>query len=180
MLIEYGPDRVYDPLQSALAHLSDGVYGTYEGLCRLLWLSPVVPTEIKEGLRFLSAATIGCAYCRTVREVDAGGERLLPDRFYQAVGGGDRDWEAIVPAPWPPLFEAAAEALADRPLSPATMERATAAGVTVAQLVEALFFMLVIGASHRFSVAFGVEESCPLPARLLSGRAAGAEGGPAG
>jgi hypothetical protein len=171
MLIDYGPDRVLDPLQSALAHLSDGMYGTYEGLCQLLWRSPVVPTEIKEGLRFLSATTIGCAYCRTVREVDVAGARLLPDGFYQAVGRGDRDWEAVVPAPWPPVFEAATQSLADQPISAATMERARAAGVTVPQLVEALFFMLVIGASHRFSVAFGVEESCPLPATLLAGRA---------
>ena len=173
MLIDYGPDRVLDPLQSALAHLSNGMYGSYEGLCQLLWLSPVVPTEIKEGLRFLSASTIGCAYCRTVREVDGQGARLLPDGFYRAVGRGDRDWRAIVPQPWPALFEAAGEALADRPIPAATLERARAAGVTVPQLVEGLFFMLVIGASHRFSVAFGVEESCPVPASLLAGRPEG-------
>jgi hypothetical protein len=75
--------------------------------------------------------------------------------------------------PWPALFEAAGEALADRPIPAATLERARAAGVTVPQLVEGLFFMLVIGASHRFSVAFGVEESCPLPAGLLAGRPEG-------
>jgi hypothetical protein len=170
MLIDYGPDRVLDPLQSALAHLSNGMYGSYEGLCQLLWLSPVVPTEVKEGLRFLSATTIGCAYCRTVREIDSAGARLLPDSFYQAVGRGDRDWEAIVAAPWAPVFEAATETLAGQPISPATLERVRVAGVTVPQLVEALFFMLVIGASHRFSVAFGVEESCPVPATLQAGR----------
>lgn len=170
MLIDYGPDRVLDPLQSALAHLSEGMYGTYEGLCQLLWWSPKVPTDVKEGLRFLSAATIGCAYCRTVREVDRTGTRLLPDDFYQAVGRGDRDWERIAPAPWPAVFEAATQTLAGQPISTATLERARSAGVTVPQLVEALFFMLVIGASHRFSVAFGVEASCPVPATQLAGR----------
>jgi hypothetical protein len=82
----------------------------------------------KEGLRFLSAATIGCAYCRTVREVDRTGTRLLPDDFYRAVGRGDRDWDRIAPAPWPAVFEAATQALAGQPISTATLERARAAG----------------------------------------------------
>lgn len=179
MLIDYGPDRVLDPLQSALAHLSHGMYGTYEGLCQLMWGSPVVPTEIKEGLRFLSATTIGCAYCRTVREVDATGTRLLPDDFYRAVGHGDRDWETIAPAPWPALFEAATQTLAGEPISPTTLERARTAGITDPQLVEAVFFMLVIGASHRFSVAMGVEESCPIPATELAGQPQSAPSPPA-
>jgi 2-oxoisovalerate dehydrogenase E1 component len=42
--------------------------------------------------------------------------------------------------------------------------------LVVAHEVEALFFMLVIGVSHRFSVAFGVEASCPMPATQLAGR----------
>jgi hypothetical protein len=34
--------------------------------------------------------------------------------------------------------------------------------------VTALFYMLVIGASHRLSHALGVEAQCRVPARLLS------------
>ena len=62
----------------------------------------------------------------------------------------------------------AEEVLADRPVSDDSLERARAEGLTEAQIVEAIFFMLLIGASHRFSAAFGVEASCALPTRLQS------------
>ena len=64
MSLDPAPGRTLDPLQSVLAHLGPGMYGTYEGLCMHLWHSPSVPTWVNEGLRYLSAITIGCAYCR--------------------------------------------------------------------------------------------------------------------
>jgi alkylhydroperoxidase family enzyme len=160
--------RILDPLQSVLAHLGPGMYGTYEGLCMHLWHSPAVPTWVKEGLRYLSAVSIGCSYCITVREQDTAGSRLLSDDFYGRIGAGERNWEELVEAPWPVVFAMAEEVLADRPVSDDSLERARAEGLTEEQIVEAIFFMLLIGASHRFSAAFGVEASCALPTRLQS------------
>jgi hypothetical protein len=161
-LIDPAPNRTLDPLQSVLAHLPNNGYGMYEGVCTFLWNDPVVPPEIKEGLRFLSATRIGCAYCRTVREHDYGGRRLLPDTFYAAVASGNEDWGSLVDARWAPLFEVAAQILKDREVTAATMARARE-HLSEAQIVQAIFFMLVVGASHRFSRAFGVEESCAVP-----------------
>ena len=105
-LIEPAPSRTLDPLQSVLAHLPDGMYGTYEGLCNFMLVYPGVPPHVKEGLRYLSAVTIGCAFCREFRESDPGGARLLPDEFYAQVAAGSPDWDALVGAEWAPLFVA--------------------------------------------------------------------------
>src|ERR1044072_8378588 len=122
-LIEPAPSRTLDPLQSLLAHLPDGMYGTYEGLCNFMLVYPGVPPHVKEGLRYLSAVTIGCAVCRGFRESDPGGARLLPDGSYAHGAAGSPDWDALVGAEWPPLFVAAAEVLADEHISDATMAR---------------------------------------------------------
>lgn len=166
-LISPAPNRTLDPLQSVLSHLPNNGYGMYEGLCTLLWNEPAVPVEIKEGLRFLSATRIGCAYCRTVREHDHGGHRLLPNDFYRAVGLGSADWEELLDPEWAPLFEIAEDVLADAEVSATTMER-TRRHLSDAQIVQAIFFMLVVGASHRFSRAFGVEETCAVPTVTVS------------
>jgi alkylhydroperoxidase family enzyme len=144
------------------------MYGTYEGLCMHLWHSPTVPTWVKEGLRYLSAVSIGCSYCVTVRERDTAGVRLLNDDFYSQVGAGERNWEQRVEEPWHSVFAIAEEVLADRVVTEDAMQRARDGGLTDGQIVEAIFFMLLIGASHRFSAAFGVEASCALPTRLQS------------
>lgn len=166
-LIEPAPSRTLDPLQSVLAHLPDGMYGTYEGLCNFMLVYPGVPPHVKEGLRYLSAVTIGCAFCREFRESDPDGARLLPDEFYAQVAAGSPDWEALVGAEWAPLFAAAAEVLGDEQISDTTMEKLRER-LSEAQIVTALFYMLVIGASHRLSHALGVEAVCRVPAQLLS------------
>jgi hypothetical protein len=166
-LIEPAPSRTLDPLQSVLAHLPDGMYGTYEGLCSFMLVYPGVPPHVKEGLRYLSAVTIGCAFCREFRESDPDGARLLPDEFYAQVAAGSPDWDALVGAEWAPLFVAAAEVLADEQISDATMDKLRER-LSEAQVVTALFYMLVIGASHRLSHALGVEAVCHVPAQLLS------------
>ena len=167
-LIEPASSRTLDPLQSVLAHLPDGMYGTYEGLCNFMLIDPAVPSHVKEGLRYLSAVTIGCEFCREFRESDPGGARLLPDEFYAEVAGGSPDWEALVGAEWAPIFDMAVETLAGERVSDATMERLKAS-FSDAQIVQSLFYMLLIGASHRFSHALGVEAVCRVPARLISG-----------
>jgi hypothetical protein len=167
-LIEPAASRTLDPLQSVLAHLPDGMYGTYEGLCNFMLIDPSVPPHVKEGLRYLSAVTIGCAFCREFRESDPDGARLLPDAFYADVAAGSPDWDALVGARWAPLFAMAVEVLADEQVSDATMTRLRAE-LTDRQIVTALFYMLVIGASHRLSHAFGVEATCRVPSQLLSG-----------
>jgi hypothetical protein len=166
-LIEPAPSRTLDPLQSVLAHLPDGMYGTYEGLCNFMLVYPGVPPHVKEGLRYVSAVTIGCAFCREFRESDPEGQRLLPDAFYAQVAAGSPDWDALVGPEWAPLFVAAAEVLADEQISDATMEKLRER-MSEAQIVTALFYMLVIGASHRLSHALGVEAVCRVPAQLLS------------
>lgn len=165
-LLDNGPSRTLDPLQSILAHLPDPGYGLYEGACTFLWNEPSVPMEIKEGLRFLSASRIGCAYCRTVRENDFGGRRLLPDDFYSLVASGTTDWENLVGQPWAGLFELADEILEHDEASKDTIRHAKHS-LSQAQIVEGIFFMLLIGASHRFSRAFGIEESCEIPTRIM-------------
>jgi hypothetical protein len=166
-LIEPAPSRTLDPLQSVLAHLPDGMYGTYEGLCNFMLVYPDVPPRIKEGLRYLSAVTIGCAFCREFRESGADGRRLLSDDFYAQVAAGSPDWDALVGQEWAPLFAAAAEVLADEQISDTTMARLRE-NLSDGQIVTALFYMLVIGASHRLSHALGVEAQCRVPAQLLS------------
>jgi alkylhydroperoxidase family enzyme len=168
MSVQPAPTRILDPLQSVLAHLGPGMYGTYEGLCMHLWHSPTVPTSVKEGLRYLSAVSIGCSYCVTVRERDRAGVRLLNDDFYARVGAGEPNWEQLVDAPWHNVFAMAEEVLADHAVPDDALQRARDGGLTDGQIVEAIFFMLLIGASHRFSAAFGVEASCALPTRLQS------------
>jgi alkylhydroperoxidase family enzyme len=168
MSMQPAPTRVLDPLQSVLAHLGPGMYGTYEGLCMHLWHSPTVPTWVKEGLRYLSAVSIGCSYCVTVRERDTAGTRLLGDDFYGRVGDGERNWAELVEAPWHVVFAIAEDVLAECPVPDDALRRARAGGLTDGQVVEAIFFMLLIGASHRFSAAFGVEAACALPTRLQS------------
>jgi hypothetical protein len=133
----------------------------------LLWNDPAVPPEVKEGLRFLSATRIGCAYCRTVREHDHGGRRLLDDAFYEAVASGSSDWSGFVGMKWAPLFDLAGEVLDGGEVSPSVVARARE-GLTDEEIVQATFFMLVIGASHRFSRAFGVEAACPVPTTIRS------------
>jgi hypothetical protein len=162
-LIEGTPTRTYDPVQSVLALLPDGIYGTYEGLMNHLLLEPAVPMEVKEGLRYLSAVTIGCEFCRTFREVDESGARLLPDEFYDRVAEGETQWEEIVPAPWAPVFEIAAEVLGDSgEIAAETFDRVRAT-FSEAQIVEALFYMLLVGASHRLSHALGIPAVCSVP-----------------
>jgi hypothetical protein len=164
-LIETAPSRQLDPLQSVLAHMPNGMYGLYEGLCMYMWVDPAVPTEIKEGLRFYSAATIGCAYCQTVREQTRDGARLLPDSFYAGASSASPRWEELVGDEWAPVFEMAAEVLRNDVVRPQTMERLRR-HLDDTQIVESLFFLLVIGASHRFSRAVDVEQACLVPTRL--------------
>jgi hypothetical protein len=166
-LIEPAGSRTLDPLQSVLAHLPDGMYGSYEGLCNFMLIDPSVPPHVKEGLRYLSAVTIGCAFCREFRESDPDGARLLPEEFYAQVAAGSPDWDALVGEKWAPLFEMGVEALANEQVSDATMGRLKA-NLTDRQIVTALFYMLLIGASHRFSHALGVEAVCRVPSVLLS------------
>jgi hypothetical protein len=173
-MIDSAPSRAYDPLQSVLAHLPDGMYGAYQGLCNFMLIDPLVPRKVKEGLRYLSAVTIGCEFCRTYKDVDAAGNRLLPDGFYEQVAAGTPDWEACMDAQWAPAFEMAVEVLGDGQITPRTLARLRA-NLTDSQIVESLFYLLLIGASHRFSRALGVEATCAVPTRLL----AGAETGPA-
>jgi hypothetical protein len=166
-MIESAPSRAYDPLQSVLAHLPDGMYGIYEGLCNFMLLDPLVPMEVKEGLRYLSAVTIGCEFCRTFKEVDGEGSRLLPDHFYERVADGQPGWEDLVDAQWVPVFEMATEVLGEGEITTDTLGRLKVS-LTDAQVVEALFYLLLIGASHRFSHALGVEASCRVPTRLIA------------
>jgi len=167
-MIENAPSRTYDPLQSVLAHLPDGMYGAYEGLCNFMLLDPLVPMNVKEGLRYLSAVTIGCEFCRTFREVGGDGSRLLPDRFYEQVADGEPRWEELVDAKWAGVFEMAVEVLGEGEIAGSTLQRLKV-NLTDAQIVEALFYLLLIGASHRFSHALGVESSCRVPTRLIAG-----------
>jgi hypothetical protein len=169
-MIEGVPSPTYDPVQAVLAHLPDGVYGTYEGLMNHLLLSPLVPMEIKEGLRYVSAVTIGCEFCRTFREVDGSGVRLLHDEFYAQVADGDARWEELVPVEWVPVFEMAVEVLDEAGTISATTLARLKENVSEAQIVEALFYVFVVGASHRLSHALGIPASCAVPA------AAGAPG----
>jgi hypothetical protein len=162
-MIEGVPSRVYDPLQSVLAVLPAGMYGTYEGLLHHMLLDPAVPMEIKEGLRYLSAVTIGCEFCQTYREVDPAGARLLPERFYEEAVNGRPHWDDLVPAPWAPVFEMANEVLADRGKISATTMKRLKEGLSDAQIVEALFYMLLVGASHRLSHALGIAAACSVP-----------------
>jgi hypothetical protein len=163
-MIEGVPSRIYDPVQSVLALLPDGMYGTYEGLMNHMLLDPTIPMEIKEGLRYLSAVTIGCEFCRTYREVDPSGSRLLPEEFYARVAEGETEWETIAPAPWAPVFQMAVEVLGDTgEIAPRTLERVKAS-FTDTQIVEALFYMLLVGASHRLSHALGIPAVCSVPA----------------
>lgn len=164
-LLEPAPGRTLDPLQSVLAHMPNGMYGSYEALCQFMWIDPLVPSEVKEALRFLSACRIGCAFCQTVRETDRGGNQLLPDSFYTSLQYGEKAWEDHVDAQWHGLFVMAEQVLRDERISDATMD-AYRDIYSPAQIVEALFFMLVVGASHRFSVAFGLEDSCPVPTQI--------------
>jgi len=172
-IIDSAPSRAYDPLQSVLAHLPDGMYGTYEGLCNFMLIDPLVPMNVKEGLRYLSAVTIGCEFCRTFKEVDSDGNQLLPNSFYEEVAAGAPDWEACIEAKWAPTFEMATEVLGDGEITPRTLERLKA-NLTDSQIVESLFYLLLIGASHRFSHALGVDATCPVPTRLLAGGEAAA------
>lgn len=176
-LIDSAPARVLDPLQSVLMHLPGGMYGTYQALCDFVALDPIVPMDVKEGLRYLSASRVGCAYCVTVRLGDTTGSRLLGDTFYEALDAGRTDWEAFVPAGWSTLFVMADEVLTGGVIGPVT-------GATLkdrhsdAQIVEALFYTLLIGASHRFSRALGIEAACLVPTTLLPAEAPSAAAQP--
>ena len=172
-IIDSAPSQAYDPLQSVLAHLPDGMYGSYQGLCNFMLIDPLVPMNVKEGLRYLSAVTIGCEFCRTFREVDSDGNRLLPDSFYEQVAAGTPDWEACIEAKWAPTFQMATEVLGDGEITPRTLERLKA-DLTDSQIVESLFYLLLIGASHRFSHALGVEATCAVPTRVFAGGEAAA------
>jgi hypothetical protein len=165
-MIEGVPSRIYDPVQGVLAHLPDGIYGTYEGLMNHLLLSPLVPMEVKEGLRYVSAVTIGCEFCRTFREVDGSGARLLHDEFYAQVADGDARWEELVPVRWVPAFEMAVEVLDEAETISATTLARLKESLSDAQIVEALFYLFVVGASHRFSHALGIPAACAVPAAV--------------
>jgi hypothetical protein len=167
-LIDAADDRILDPLQSVLMHLPGGMYGSYQALCDYMALEPSVPESVKEGLRYVSAARVGCAFCVTVRLPGASGERLLPDAFYDAVLADRVDWDSAAPRDWAPVFRMADEVLAGGVISAAT-GAALKSAYTDAQIVEALFYLLLIGASHRFSRALGIEEACAVPTRLSSG-----------
>src|SRR5262249_12897776 len=124
---------------------------------------PLVPMEIKEGLRYVSAVRIGCDYCRTFRQLDHSGNRLLGDEFYDLAADPEPSWAEIIPEPWPPVFEMADEVLSKGgAISAGTLERLKAR-LTEAQIVEALFYMLIVGASHRLSHAFGIPAFCEAP-----------------
>jgi hypothetical protein len=152
-----------DPLQAVLMHLPNGAYGTYQGLCRLLYLDPCVPSAVLEGLRYLSAVGNGCEYCQTVRGRSEAGEPLLDPRFYDVTASPEeRDWSAYVGEPWPVVFEMATEVLRDRVVSASTGERLHAL-LTEAQIALCLFYFELVGASHRFSRAAGIEAACALP-----------------
>jgi hypothetical protein len=60
--------------------------------------------------------------------------------------------------------------MADEVLAEGVIRDDTAALLTStysqAQIVEGLFFLLLIGASHRFSRALRIEEACALPTRM--------------
>jgi alkylhydroperoxidase family enzyme len=163
--LENAPNRIYDPIESVLAHLPDGMYGAYEGLCNYVQADPLVPPDIKEGLRFLSAVRIGCEFCSQARYSDANGHRLLPDDFYDAAAERETPWEGIVDRHWAPVFGMADEVLGNGVISAETM-KALKAELTESQIVEALFFMLIVGASHRFSRALGIEAACRVPTEL--------------
>ena len=165
-MIEGVPSRTYDPVQGVLAHLPDGIYGTYEGLMNHLLLSPIVPMEVKEGLRYVSAVTIGCEFCRTFREVDGSGARLLHDEFYAQVADGDARWDELVPVQWVPVFEMAVEVLDEAGTMSATTLARLKENLSEAQIVEALFYLFVVGASHRLSHALGIPAACAVPATV--------------
>lgn len=164
-LIDSAPARVLDPLQSVLLHLPGGMYGAYQALCDYVGLDPAVPEGVKEGLRYLSATRVGCAFCVTVRLPGAGGARLLPDDFYDAIAAGRTDWDAITPPGWDDIFRMADEVLIDGVVSAGT-GREMKARHTDAQIVEALFYMLLIGASHRLSRALGIDAVCLVPTTM--------------
>lgn len=157
------PTREYDPVQSVLALLPAGIYGTYEGLMNHLLLDPLVPSEVKEGLRYLSAVTIGCEFCQTFREVDSTGARLLPEEFYVKVAEENPQWEGLVATEWLPVFEMAVEVLTGSgTISEGTLGRLRE-NLDDSQIIEALFYLLVVGASHRLSHALGVPAFCEAP-----------------
>jgi hypothetical protein len=157
------PSREYDPVQSVLALLPAGIYGTYEGLMDHLLLDLLVPSEIKEGLRYLSAVTIGCEFCRTFREVDSSGARLLPEEFYAQVAEENPQWEGLVAAEWVAVFEMGVEVLTGGgTISQGTLGRLKES-LDDAQIVEALFYLVVVGASHRLSHALGIPAFCRVP-----------------
>lgn len=164
-LIDSAPARVLDPLQSVLLHLPGGMYGAYQALCDHIGLDPIVPEGVKEGLRYLSATRVGCAFCVTVRLPGVAGGRLLTDDFYEAIEAGRTDWTAIAPPGWDDIFMMADEVLIDGAVSAAT-GRLNKARHTDAQIVEALFYMLLIGASHRLSRALGIEAACLVPTTM--------------
>lgn len=166
-LLDPAPNRVLDPLQSVLSHMPSGMYGSYEGLCQFMWIDPLVPPAIKEALRFLSACRIGCAFCQTVKETGRDGDQLLPDAFYEDVQKGEPGWERHIDTEWHGLFEMAEHVLFEQRIPDDTMSKYRD-DYSPAQMVQALFFMLVVGASHRFSVAFGLEDACPVPTQITN------------
>lgn len=161
--LEAASPPALDPLQGVLAHLPAGAYGTYQGLCQQLATGQSVPSGVMEGLRFLSAVRNGCAYCQTVRLSDVAGQRLLPDDFYDAVRKHDRvEWDAVVEPPWAPVFTMAEDVLSEGVISERT-QRQLLDQLAQQDIVLCLFYLEVVGASHRFSRAAGVPESCEMP-----------------
>jgi hypothetical protein len=143
--------------------MPDGMYGTYEGLMNHMFLHPDVPTDVKEGLRYLSATRIGCEFCRTFRAVDSSGRRVLSDDFYVQAAEAEPDWRGLVRSPWCRVFAMAEEVLAgDGEISPETYAVAKEQ-LTDAQTVQAIFYMLLVGASHRFAHALGIPAVCAVP-----------------
>lgn len=159
-MIDGVPTRVYDPIQSVLALLPPGIYGTYEGLMDHMLVDGLVPMEIKEGLRYVSAVRIGCEFCKTFRQSDRAGERLLAEKFYRRAAEPEPMWTDVVPNAWVAVFEMACEVLSGSGVvDPASLDKARR-DLDDAQIVEALFYMLVAGASHRLSVALDLPAAC--------------------
>ena len=168
-LIESAADREMDPLQSVLMHLPGGMYGAYQALCDYIAIDLTVPENVKEGLRFLSASRIGCAFCVTVRLPGAAGERLLADAFYEAITDHDVDWDVVAPDGWGDVFRMAEEVLSDGVISDGTGMKLRERH-SDPEIVESLFYLHLIGASHRFSKSLGIEEACAVPTRLAPAR----------
>ena len=88
--------------------------------------------------------------------------QALPD----AVADGDARWDELVPVQWVPVFEMAVEVLDEAGTISATTLARLKENLSEAQIVEALFYLFVVGASHRLSHALGIPAACAVPATV--------------